>query len=80
MAEKQWNVQVKITESDRLTEAAATLVGNSSPLVGEGTARRNPADVNVAAIGDELATARALSDLSHQLLHAATEIVQAHNR
>jgi hypothetical protein len=40
-------------------------------------ARRNPADDNVAEIGDELAAARALSDLGHQLLVATACDIQA---
>jgi hypothetical protein len=39
--------------------------------VGVGLARLNPADLDVPEIGDELATARALSELSHHLLDAA---------
>ena len=46
-------------------------------LTGEGTARRNPTDSDVPEIGDELATARALSDLAHQLLDAAAEDIGA---
>jgi hypothetical protein len=40
-------------------------------LIGVGLARLNPADRDMPEIGDELAVARALSDLGHQLLEAA---------
>jgi len=45
-------------------------------LVGTGLARRNPADKDVPEIGDELAVARALSELSHRLLHVAVEDIE----
>ncbi|MEV4439666.1 DUF1876 domain-containing protein [Streptomyces sp. NPDC049577] len=79
MAEKTWNVQITINEADRMTKAEARLTGkDAGTLVGEGGARLNPADENVPNIGDELSAARALSDLAHQLLHAAASDIEAH--
>jgi Domain of unknown function (DUF1876) len=40
-------------------------------LVGRGEARRDPADREVTVIGEQIAAARALSDLAGKLLHAA---------
>jgi hypothetical protein len=40
-----------------------------------GIARRKPLDRNVPAIGAELATSRALSDLAHKLPEAVEELV-----
>ena len=45
-------------------------------LVGVGTAILNPHDVNVPEIGDELAAARALSELGHRLLEAAADDIE----
>jgi hypothetical protein len=45
--------------------------------VGVGLARLNPADYNVPEIGDELAAARALSDLGHQLLDMTAHDIEA---
>ncbi|MCX2729392.1 DUF1876 family protein [Saccharopolyspora sp. NFXS83] len=45
-------------------------------IAGRGLARRNPGDTNIPAIGAELATARALSDLAHQLLDASIADVE----
>ena len=42
----------------------------------EGTARRNPKDTDVPEIGEELAAARALSGLAHDLLEAAVADVE----
>ncbi|MGW5945185.1 DUF1876 domain-containing protein [Streptomyces celluloflavus] len=76
---KSWQAQIDITETDSEVTAEARLSGtNGAPLVGNGTALCNPADENVPAIGDELAVARALSHLSHQLLNAAADDIEAH--
>ena len=37
-------------------------------MTGHGLARRHPDDQEVTQIGEEIAAARALSDLAHQLL------------
>ncbi len=52
-------------------------IGGENTLVGVGLAHRNPADYNVSEIGDELATARALSDLGHQLLVVTASDIEA---
>ncbi|MEV8516475.1 DUF1876 domain-containing protein [Dactylosporangium sp. NPDC051484] len=66
---KRWTVDVRIDERGGRTHAEARLhSGETARLTGVGDARLNPADTDVPAIGDELAAARALSDLGHQLL------------
>ena len=54
-------------EEDR-TRADAVLEGAPVDLRGWGRARRNPIDPAVPAVGEEVAAARALSDLAHHLL------------
>jgi hypothetical protein len=78
-AVKAWTVQVDIDEHEGRTRAVARLrTGRDQSLEGTGLARLNPADRNVPQIGDELAVARALSELSHLLLDvAARDIEQA---
>lgn len=81
---KQWRVDIEIDEhpDGRNTRAEARLhpldgtLPDHEDLVGEGLARRNPQDTEVPVIGDELATARALSDLSHRLLDAAATDIE----
>jgi hypothetical protein len=74
---KRWSVQIFIDEHDGTTRAEARLeTADKTHVVGIGTARLNPHDVNVPEIGDELATARALSELAHRLLEAAAEDIQ----
>jgi len=55
-------------EDDTHTEARATIRLRDFELTGFGRARRRPHDPNLPAVGEELAAARALSDLAHQLL------------
>jgi hypothetical protein len=70
-----WPVQISLREEDRETRAEARLTKQGIGLVGHGLARRNPDDQEVTQIGEEIAAARALSDLAHQLLsHAAGQI------
>jgi hypothetical protein len=71
---KTWTVQIDIGEHEGTTRATAHLrTGDSTSLTGTGTARLNPADPDVPEIGDELAAARALSQLAHALLDAAAD-------
>jgi uncharacterized protein DUF1876 len=69
-ARKRWSVTLEIDEHDGRTRAVARLEGGVAELTGVGLARRSPEDPDVPQIGDELAVARALSELSHQLLDA----------
>jgi len=78
MTTKSWTVQVSIDEDGDLTFADAVLdVDNKAQIRGRGSSRRNPRDALVPQIGDELAVARALSDLAHELLHAAASDIEA---
>jgi hypothetical protein len=67
----EWNVVVYLDEHDRQTQARAQLTTKDRELAGYGAARCHPFDFDVPEIGDELAAARALSDLAHQLFDAA---------
>ena len=69
-----WTVTVAIDEHDGHTRAVAHLqTRDSGRLAGAGLARLTPTDRDVPEIGAELATARALADLSRRLLGIATE-------
>lgn len=72
LATKRWNVTIVIDENDGRTRAIARLhTRDTDYLVGTGFARLNPTDHDVPEIGDELAAARALAELSNRLLAAA---------
>lgn len=74
---KQWTVTIDIDEHEGHTRAVARLHDRDTErLTGVGLARLDPADRDVPDIGDEIAAARALSDLSHRLLQTATEDVE----
>ncbi len=74
---KRWAVEIVIDEHENRTRAVARLVlADHAGLTGTGTARLNPTDRNVPEIGDELAAARAMSELAHELLHAAAADIE----
>jgi hypothetical protein len=66
-----WPVEISLHEEDRETRAEARLIKDRMGMVGRGLARCNPDDQEVTQIGEEIAAARALSDLAHQLLSDA---------
>lgn len=79
---RRWDVEIYLSEDangpSAVTHAEARLSARAATdLRGHGHARRNPADADVPEIGDELAAARALSDLAHQLLRAAADEVKS---
>lgn len=75
---RKWHVEIYIDEHDDDTRAEARLTTQDATVtIGRGRSRRNPRDTNVPEIGDELAVARALADLSHQLVDAAAQDVEA---
>jgi hypothetical protein len=74
---KSWTVRIDVSEHDGRTRAVAHLATrDTDTLVGVGFARLAPSDRDVPEIGDEIAVARALSDLSHRLLQTATSDIE----
>jgi hypothetical protein len=81
MTTKTWTVQIRLDEETDTTAAEAVLDAEGKPeLRGSGRSRRNPDDPAVPMIGDELAVARALSDLAHQLLDSAAQDIESSTR
>ena len=68
-------IEMAFQEDSDHTEARATLVLRGATFTGFGRARRNPSDPDLPMVGEELAAARALSDLSHKLVEAAAETI-----
>ncbi|WP_328924241.1 DUF1876 domain-containing protein [Streptomyces sp. NBC_00190] len=68
---EEWKVGVYLIEEAGTTKARAVLENGKATMVGRGTARCNPEDVEIPAIGDELAASRAMRDLAGQLMRAA---------
>lgn len=75
--ERVWTAEVLFTEDEDRTRADARIHSADFDWHGWGRARRNPIDPDVPAVGEELAAARALADLSHQLVIAAAHGVEA---
>lgn len=75
---RTWSVEILLSERAGRTHAEARLhTVDRTHLTGTGTARLNPKDHDVPEIGDELAAARALSDLAHEMLDAAAGDIEA---
>jgi hypothetical protein len=66
-----WPVEISLHEEDGKTRAEARLTRDGAGMTGHGLARRNPDDWEIIQVGEEIAAARALSDLAHQLLSDA---------
>jgi hypothetical protein len=77
MPDQTWQVSIGFTEEGDRTRADAVLELASQRFHGVGRATRAPEDPKVPVIGQDLAAARALSELSHQLLHAAADRIEA---
>ena len=77
MPDQSWQVSVAFTEEGDRTRADAVLELAGGRFHGYGQSKRAPGDPRVPVIGQDLAAARALSDLSHQLLHAAADRIEA---
>ena len=75
--EGAWTAEILFTEDEDRTRADARMSANGSDWHGWGRARRNPMDPDVPSIGHDLAAARALAHLSHQLVDAASHEVEA---
>jgi hypothetical protein len=68
-------IELTFEEDVDHTVAVASLVIRGATFTASGRARRNPADLHQPMIGEELAAARALSDLAHKLVEAASEAI-----
>jgi hypothetical protein len=71
-----WTIEMRFEEDTDHTRATAILrTPSGRELRGHGQSWRNPVDRPVARIGEEVAGARALSNLAHELIDfAAAEV------
>ena len=76
MPDQTWQVNVVFTQEGDRTRADAMLELADENFHGFGRAKRAPDDPSVPVIGQDLAAARALSDLSHQLLEVAAARIE----
>lgn len=77
-----WHIEVEFDEDDTHTRAVVLLrLSDGVEFRAQGHAQRHPDDQPQTRIGEEIAAARALSDLTHQLLDkAAGEISEVTHR
>lgn len=71
-----WQLAIEFAENDPATRADVVLDVGDRRLHGWGRAVRNPDDADVPLIGEEIAAARALIRLAHQLLGAAESDIE----
>ena len=70
-------LDLSVTEDADHTDALARVYMCGREFSAWGRARRNPNDPTTPAVGEELAVARALSDMSHQLVVAAADSLES---
>jgi hypothetical protein len=70
-------VEISLTEDSDHCEAVAHVRVRDRDFSGWGRARRNPTDPEMPVVGEELAVARALSEVSHQLVVAAADSLES---
>ena len=67
-----------IEEDQDMTDAKLTMTVRGQDFAGWGRARRTPQDPSIPAVGEELAIARALHQLSAHLVEAAATTIEQH--
>ena len=70
-------IDITMTEDANHCEAVARVRLRGREFSGWGRARRNPSDPEMPVVGEELAVARALSEVSHQLVVAAADSLES---
>jgi hypothetical protein len=71
-----WTIKISLDQREGRARATARLRGRDQEAVGVGVSRLKTDDRVVASIGDELAVARALSDLARQMMAAAAQEIE----
>ncbi|MDH3499500.1 MAG: DUF1876 domain-containing protein [Acidimicrobiia bacterium] len=75
--EKDVGLNLHLSEDERETVVFATLDLRGDHFEALGKARRNPDDPPMPVVGEELAIARALHDLTGQVMNAAQSKIEA---
>lgn len=74
---REFTISVLVDEDADRTEAKVAFDLGAREFSAWGRARRNPDDPNVPVVGEELALARAMNELSHRLVEAAADSIEA---
>lgn len=75
--EKDVMLNLHLSEDETETMAFATLTLRGDHFEAVGKARRNPIDPPLPVVGEELAIARALSELATNVTEAANQKIEA---
>ncbi|MFD5428220.1 dsRBD fold-containing protein [Streptomyces sp. NPDC127084] len=73
----EWQMGLVLVEEDGTTKARAVLDTGTTTYTGQGVARCNPQDLDIPAIGDELAASRAMKDLATKLMREANRDLES---
>lgn len=76
MVEKDITLALHLSEDETETMAQAVLNLRGDHFEAVGRARRNPVDPPMPVIGEELAIARAMQDLTGQVMEAARNKIE----
>ena len=71
-----WKLTFETREDEDHCEMVVHLDAGDRSLSGRGQSRRNPSDPSVPQVGEELAAARALTDLAHHLSNDAWQQIE----
>jgi hypothetical protein len=73
-----WQTQIAFDEDDKHTHATVVVrFGDETEVRARGDAYRNPRDPSQPMVGEEIAAARAFSELASRLLERAAGQIQA---
>jgi hypothetical protein len=73
------DIKLHVVEDETTTIVHTVLDLRGDHFESTGKARRNPADPPMPLVGEELAVARALQELSSQLIEAAQDKIEKFN-
>jgi hypothetical protein len=78
MGTTSWQTEIAFDEDDKHTHATAVIrLADGTEIRARGDAYRNPRDPSQPMVGEEIAAARALSELAARLLERAAGQIQA---
>ena len=77
-----WHIEMEFQEAEKRTRAAAMVrLPDGTEMRAHGHATRHPEDMEQMRVGEEIAAARALNELSRELLRkAGSEIEEVTHR
>jgi hypothetical protein len=75
----RWKLTFETREDEDHCDMVVHLDAGDRSVAGHGRSRRNPKDLSVPQIGEELAAARALHNLANHLTEDARSLIEDYN-